>query len=73
MEFHQRARIKKMLHWLERERRAKGINLKSNQNPTKVGKKKDLSKIKCFNCHEICMLQRSTQKVWQKELRRRNM
>ena len=40
MEVHPRGRMKKILHWVERERRAKGRNIKPNQNIAKgVGRK----------------------------------
>lgn len=45
MGLHLRERMKKNLHWLERERREKGINLKPNHNPTKGESRKICPKL----------------------------
>lgn len=44
IEFHPRVRMKKILHRLERERRAKGRNLKLGQNPSKGARRKTCPK-----------------------------
>lgn len=44
--------MKKNFHWMERKTREKGRNPNPNENLVK-GRKKYLSKIKCFHCHEF--------------------
>lgn len=45
--------MKRTVPWLERKRRGKGRNPNPKQNLVKGGKKKYMSKIKFFHCHEF--------------------
>ena len=49
---HPRARMKKNLHSLERERRENGKKSQTKPESNQGRKMKDLSKIKSFHCHE---------------------